>query len=225
METVPSQKFVVLIRCSTKTQHASGHGLNAQRRDIDLYLQQQEKHQVVAEFVEVESGAAASRPVLDQAITTCKKHTASLLVSKVDRASRDLETLARIVKTVPIESHCRRQIHFDTSEHWHSRSVSSSAPELMLLLLLRKRGGSTGQSQHRSDEPRSKKCCSNLWDKHAPLVTALRSEGKTLRQIARSCTRWHQDCTRCRIQSSASTSDPEAWSCIKMNTPGEACRF
>ena len=78
METVPSQKFVVLIRCSTKTQHASGHGLTAQRRDIDLYLEQQEKHQVVAEFVEVESGAATSRPVLDQAIRTCKEHNAGM---------------------------------------------------------------------------------------------------------------------------------------------------
>ena len=49
-------------------------------------------------LVEVESGASASRPVLEEALDLCRRHKASLLVQKVDRITRDLEVLARIVK-------------------------------------------------------------------------------------------------------------------------------
>ena len=187
METVPSQKFVVLIRCSTKTQHTSGHGLNAQRRDIDLYLQQLEKHQVVAEFVEVESGAAASRPVLDQAITTCKKHNAALLVSKVDRASRDLETLARIVKTVPIRVASLPQadpfqIHLYGALAQQEREFISTRTRAALAAA-KARGVRLGNPNIAQMNRDRKNAARTFADKHAPLVTALRSEGKTLRQI------------------------------------------
>jgi len=50
--------------------------------------------------VEVESGGKElrDRPVLQEALTLCRKHKAALLVQKVDRITRDMEVLARIVK-------------------------------------------------------------------------------------------------------------------------------
>ena len=46
--------------------------------------------------------------MLDKALGLCKKHGASLLVQRVDRLTRDLETLAKIAKdpsvTVWVES-------------------------------------------------------------------------------------------------------------------------
>ena len=98
MAAAPSTKFVVLLRVSTKKQGADGLGVAAQRRDIQLFLKQQEAPEVVAELLEVESGAASDRPVLDQALSLCRMHKATLLVQKVDRLTRDLELLARILK-------------------------------------------------------------------------------------------------------------------------------
>ena len=98
MHDVPTTRFVSLLRVSTKSQGSDGLGIAAQRRDIQLFLNQQKNPDVIAEFVEVESGAANSRPVLEQALDMCRKHKSSLLVQKVDRITRDLEVLARIVK-------------------------------------------------------------------------------------------------------------------------------
>ena len=66
---------------------------------------------MVSELVEVESGAKDSRPVLEEALRLCRTHKASLLVQKVDRITRDLEVLARIVKdkSVPIKVACLPQ--------------------------------------------------------------------------------------------------------------------
>ena len=53
-------------------------GVAAQRRDINLFLKQQENPEVLAELVEVESGAASARPVLEEALDLCRKHNAVL---------------------------------------------------------------------------------------------------------------------------------------------------
>ena len=73
--------------------------MSAQRRDIQLFLNSlQETSEVVAEFAEVESSAKEARPVLEEALRACREQKVSLLVQKVDRITRDLEVLARIVK-------------------------------------------------------------------------------------------------------------------------------
>ena len=94
-----TQDFVVLLRISTaKTGGIDSNGISAQRRDINLFLQQQDNPRVIQEFVEVESGAKKERPVLEQAIKCCQKHRCPLLVQKVDRLTRDVETLGRLTK-------------------------------------------------------------------------------------------------------------------------------
>jgi len=49
------------------------------------------------EFVEVESGKRASRPQLDTAIAACKKHKAKLIVAKLDRLSRNVSFLLKLI--------------------------------------------------------------------------------------------------------------------------------
>ena len=120
-------RFVSLLRVSTKSQGHDGHGIAAQRRDINLFLQQQESPEVIAELVEVESGATTERPVLEEALALCRKDSAALLVQKVDRITKDMEVLARIVKDKRVEL---RQHHYPMQTI--SRSTSLGA------LLLRK---------------------------------------------------------------------------------------
>ena len=43
--------------------------------------------ELVAEFVEIESGKRARRPQLDAALAACKKHKAKLVVAKLDLAT------------------------------------------------------------------------------------------------------------------------------------------
>ena len=71
---VPSNRFVVLLRVSTEKQGADGLGVAAQRRDIDLFLQQHPEATVLKELVEVESGGKelCHRPVLQEAVDLCR---------------------------------------------------------------------------------------------------------------------------------------------------------
>src|SRR5262249_45656501 len=61
-----------------------GLGLDAQKDAVHQRLNGY-RWQMVAEFVEIESGKRASRPQLDAALAACKKHKAKLIVAKLDR--------------------------------------------------------------------------------------------------------------------------------------------
>jgi DNA invertase Pin-like site-specific DNA recombinase len=53
--------------------------------------------QLVAKFVEIESGRRAKRPQLDEALVACKKHKARLVVAKLDRLSRNVSFLLKLI--------------------------------------------------------------------------------------------------------------------------------
>jgi DNA invertase Pin-like site-specific DNA recombinase len=92
-------RYVVYKRVSTEDQGKSGLGLEAQARDIGIYLDTfaPEPWQVVAEFVEVESGANGDRPELAKALALAKKTKATLLVSKLDRLSRKVSFISALM--------------------------------------------------------------------------------------------------------------------------------
>lgn len=87
--------FVSYLRVSTKRQGASGLGLEAQRKAVDDYLNGG-KWNLVAEFVEVESGKSHERAELDKALRACRLHGATLVVAKLDRLARNAEFLLRL---------------------------------------------------------------------------------------------------------------------------------
>jgi DNA invertase Pin-like site-specific DNA recombinase len=94
-----SERYVVYRRVSTKEQGKSGLGLDAQSRDIRIYLEQYCKApEVVAEFTEVESGGNSTRAELNSAIAMAKKEKAILLVAKLDRLSRDVGYIDSLIK-------------------------------------------------------------------------------------------------------------------------------
>jgi DNA invertase Pin-like site-specific DNA recombinase len=45
----------------------------------------------------VESGKRASRPQLDVALVACKKHNAKLIVAKLDRLTRNVAFLLKLI--------------------------------------------------------------------------------------------------------------------------------
>lgn len=90
-------KFVAYFRVSTGKQGRSGLGLEAQRAAVKAYLNGGD-WQIIAEETEVESGKRSDRPALERALATARLHRAALVVSKVDRLTRSVAFLSRLLE-------------------------------------------------------------------------------------------------------------------------------
>jgi DNA invertase Pin-like site-specific DNA recombinase len=92
-------RFVAMYRVSTGYQQRSGLGLEAQRDAVLIYLRDV-GGDLVAEFVETVSGRKGDdeRPQLAAAIAACRVHGARLVVSRLDRLSRDAAWLLGLEK-------------------------------------------------------------------------------------------------------------------------------
>ena len=81
-------KVVAYERVSTARQGASGLVLQTQRTTIDAYAASRWA-EVLARFIEVESGKRADRPELARALHLAKVTGATLVIAKLDRLSRN----------------------------------------------------------------------------------------------------------------------------------------
>ncbi|MCB1471154.1 MAG: recombinase family protein [Rhizobiaceae bacterium] len=91
-------QYIVYKRVSSKEQGNSGLGLEAQDRDIELFLANYaDKPEVIGRFQDVQSGADDSRPALNEALALARRTGAELLVSKLDRLSRKVSFIATIM--------------------------------------------------------------------------------------------------------------------------------
>lgn len=89
--------FIAYLRVSTERQGKSGLGLEAQREAVRTYLNGG-KWRIIAEHVEVESGRNAVRPALDAALAAARLHRVPLVVAKVDRLTRSVAFLSRLLE-------------------------------------------------------------------------------------------------------------------------------
>jgi len=87
------ERAVVYCRVSTKQQQRSGLGIEAQRATV-MRFAEAERLTIIAEFVEFETGKGADaldrRPQLAAALAAARTAKCSVLVSKLDRLSRDV---------------------------------------------------------------------------------------------------------------------------------------
>jgi len=91
--------YVVYTRVSTAEQGRSGLGLEAQQRDIDLFLTNYSEvpWEIVGEYRDVQSGGDDDRPQLRAALEQCRRSGAELLVAKLDRLSRKVSFIAQLM--------------------------------------------------------------------------------------------------------------------------------
>src|ERR1700681_625445 len=99
------ESAVAYYRVSTKQQQRSGLGIEAQRATVTRFAEA-ERLTIVAEFVEIETGKGADaldrRPQLAAALSAARSARCSVLVSKLDRLSRDVAFVAGLmVQRVP----------------------------------------------------------------------------------------------------------------------------
>jgi len=90
-------KFITYLRVSTERQGQSGLGLEAQRAAVAAHVLG--RGEVVAEFVEVESGKRADRPELARALGEAKRAGAVLLIAKLDRLARNVAFIANLLES------------------------------------------------------------------------------------------------------------------------------
>lgn len=81
-------RFVAYYRVSTERQGRSGLGLEAQQSAVHAWLNGG-AWELVAEFVEVESGKRNDRAELAKALEACRLHKSTLVIAKLDRLARD----------------------------------------------------------------------------------------------------------------------------------------
>lgn len=185
--------FVVYYRVSTRRQGDSGLGLDAQRRDIDLYLgtYAEVPFEVLGEFTDIESGANGDRPELWKAIELAEKTGATLLVAKLDRLSRKVSFIAHVMDrkrlslTVATMPHADKfQLHIYAALAEQEREFISLRTKQALAPMkgTGKLGGNRGNIDKANEAARA------TADAHAAKVMdtikPLRESGKTLQQIA-----------------------------------------
>ncbi len=104
-----SKPLVAYFRVSTREQGRSGLGIGAQRDAVARFAEA-EGFEIVAEFIEIETGKGADaierRPQLAAALAAARRHgKAPVVVAKLDRLSRDVAFVARLmVEKVPFIS-------------------------------------------------------------------------------------------------------------------------
>ena len=190
--TVPPDRYVVLLRVSTEKQGADGLGVAAQRRDIDLFLQQHPRARVLKELVEVESGGKElhDRPVLQEAMDLCRSSNSTLLVAKLSRLSRDAAFVLTLMKDSTIQFKVAAMPDADNFQlgiyallNQQEREQVSTRTKAALAAA-KARGVKLGNPQNllqyqKECQHRTRK----VQDQNSGLVLTLRKSGKTLREI------------------------------------------
>ncbi len=99
--------YVTYLRLSKESRHGRNYGLEAQRRDLDIFLgaccPDTGGCDEVGSYTEFQSGAHDDRPELEKAIVHCRHKGAILLVAKLDRLSRRVSFIAGLLEVKGLE--------------------------------------------------------------------------------------------------------------------------
>ena len=96
-------KYVIYYRVSTTKQGVSGLGLEAQKQQVENYLQSKNDVEVLNEYVEIDSGKKTNRIELAKAVAEAKKNKTVLLVAKLDRVARNVKFFLELLDQINIE--------------------------------------------------------------------------------------------------------------------------
>ncbi len=185
-------RYVIYQRVSTKDQGRSGLGLEAQKRDIDIFLDAYAgNHEVLGDFVEVESGAKNDRPQLSAALELCKSHGATLLVAKLDRLSRRVSYIAGLIEEVDVKVACmpfadKFQVHIHAALAEQEREFISQRTKAALKAA-KARGVQLGGYREATCQRNGSaaKKASERAERYRSLVEPLLEQGMSYRRIAK----------------------------------------
>ena len=213
-----SGAHVAYYRVSDVKQGESGLGLDAQRAAVARYLSQIHGT-LVAEYTEVESGKKhTNRPQLLAAIASSKKHGATLVIAKLDRLARNVHFISGLMEAAADFVACdmpeanKLTLHIMAAMAEHEREAISKRTK-DALEQAKQRGTKLGNPQWREAldaanlakrSPQEK--AAQASDVAKGLITQMRTDGKSLREIAaklneaglktRTGAQWHASSVR-----------------------------
>jgi DNA invertase Pin-like site-specific DNA recombinase len=186
--------YVLYKRVSTQEQARSGLGLEAQDRDINLFLEafSTEPYNILGSFADVLSGADTERPGLEKALEMCRRTGATLLVSKLDRLSRKVSAIASLMEDRKVSFRVAQMPYADNFQlHIYAALAEQerqfiSARTKAALAEAKARGTKLGGLM---DKTMARNAAIKInadvrATKVAGVILPMRSAGKTLREIA-----------------------------------------
>ena len=187
------RKYITYKRVSGGENQKSGLGLDAQERDIQLFLENfsETPYEVLEEFVEVQTGADNERPQLRAAIALAKQHQATLVVSKLDRLSRRVSHLSALMeergltfKVAQMPYADAFQLHIYAALAEQERQFISQRTKAALKEA-KARGVRLGAPVHHIEDLAAARTKKALQDakKVAGVIVPLRESGKSIRSI------------------------------------------
>lgn len=194
------RKFVAYYRVSTGRQGRSGLGLEAQRTAVHDFLAQN-GGDLSGEVIEIESGAANDRPQLAEALRLCRLLGGSLIIAKLDRLARNVAFVSSLMEAgvdflaVDFPTANRLTVHILAAVAEHERDMISQRTSAALqaakvrgVKLGGDRGNLPAVAQHGARASATVRA--GQADKRAadiaPLLHRWRTQGMSLRQMARS---------------------------------------
>ena len=187
------RRYVTYKRVSGGENQKSGLGLDAQERDIQLFLENyaDDPYEVVGEFSEIQTGTDNDRPELRAAISLAKKHQAVLVVAKLDRLSRKVSFIASLMeergldfKVAQMPYADRFQLHIYAALAEQEREFISSRTKAALAAA-KARGVRLGAPVHHIEALAEAKKAKALGDaqKVAGVILPMRENGASLKTI------------------------------------------
>ena len=194
-----SGKWVAYYRVSTAKQGASGLGLEAQREAVAGHLNGGD-WRLAAEFTEIESGKKNDRPELAEALATCRRIGATLIIAKLDRLARNVAFVSNLMEAgvefvaVDFPTANRLTIHILAAVAEHEREMISARTKAALAAA-KARGTRLGNPNGLTAEARTRGTAVAVARRKAqaaarvadlrPIVEEIKANGRTsLRAIA-----------------------------------------
>lgn len=186
--------YVIYRRVSTKEQGRSGLGLDAQNRDISVYLQSfaEEPYEVVGEYEDHVSGKQDERPQLNAALAMVRETGAELLVAKLDRLSRKVSFISQLMedprvrlRVASMPSADKFQLHIYAALAEQEREFISKRTKAALAEAKargQKLGGMRDATMKRNEVVKAN--ATRRAQRLAQTVRPLRAQGASLRAIA-----------------------------------------
>lgn len=180
-------QYVVYFRVSTEKQGKSGLGLAAQHSLIEGFLS--DGDELIAEYVEVQSGKNDERKELWKAINHAKRNDAKLLIAKLDRFSRKVSFIASIMEqgiglvVAEMPNATDFQLHIFAALAQEERRLISERTR-NALAEAKKRGVQLGKNGQVLAE-RNRKAADERAEALRPLIIPMLDQGLSISEIGR----------------------------------------